>query len=86
MNEHKAKTHIKTHRCEQLLENNKDPYKSTIAIRYGSRSGYPYDKEGNQWWLDELNIDFDYDATWMSPVCRIVYCPLCGEKLKTDFT
>lgn len=74
-------THIKTHRCEQLLKNNQDPMEDTLAIRYGLRYDHPYDREGEKWWLDDLNIDFDYDATWMSPVCAIVFCPFCGKNL-----
>ena len=78
----RAITHIKTHRCEELLNMNKNPRKTTIAIRYGRRYGSYYDKEeGNKWWLDSLRWDSEWDTTFMSPTCSISYCPLCGEKL-----
>ena len=77
----KAKTHIKTHRCEQLLERNKTAGGLNVAIRYGQKYGRPYEEENNKWWLDHIEFDLDWDSTWMSPVCTIIFCPFCGKKL-----
>lgn len=77
----KEKTHIKTHRCEQLLERNKNANGLNVAIRYGQKHDRPYEDESPTWWLDHLEFDLDWDSTWMSPVCTIFYCPFCGKNL-----
>ena len=81
MNNSKAITHIKTHRCEQLLKRNKNANGLNVAIRYGKMYSSPYGVQENRWWLDTIQCDLDYDATWMSPACSIIFCPFCGEKL-----
>lgn len=71
---------IKTHRCKQLLERNKD-YKNGAPIRifYGCRF-WCYNPETSEkaWWLDVLQHDFDYDTNFMTTVGKIDYCPCCG--------
>ena len=77
----KATTHIKTHRCEQLLERNKDAHGLNVAIRYGKMFSSPYGIQENRWWLDAMHWDSEWDAKWMSPTCDITFCPFCGENL-----
>ena len=75
---------MKTHRCKELLEYNKNNQGIPVSIRYGK-------------WFDSLNIDNDYlswilsrlmwndedwDIQYMQKACRIVYCPFCGKKLE----
>lgn len=75
---------MKTHRCKELLEYNKNNQGTPVSIRYGK-------------WFDSLNIDNDYsswilsrlmwndedwDIQYMQKSCRIVYCPFCGKKLE----
>ena len=70
---------IKTHRCKELLEYNKNNYKP-CAIQYGSLLNYFEEKPAWIFKSLEWNSE-DWDIQYMSGVARIVYCPFCGVKL-----
>ena len=68
---------IKTHRCKELLEYNKNNFKP-CSIRYGT--WLPYGQP--DWLLYSLETsNEDWDIRWMSYMANIVYCPFCGVKL-----
>ena len=67
---------IKNHRCEGSLN-------AHVSINYGD----PYEFMCNPgqnlgWWLIDHPLDFEYDCVLNTPICKIKYCPFCGEELK----
>ena len=36
------------------------------------------------WWLNFLEIDWDWDVKFMKPIMAINYCPFCGVKLNVE--
>lgn len=74
---------MKTHRCEQLLESNKDYNNGfKVSIRYGCRCDSIKNNDKDiGWWLRYLESDREWDCEYMSTVKKIDYCPFCGERL-----
>ena len=74
---------MKTHRCEQLLESNKDYNNGfKVSIRYGCRwDSIKNNDKDIGWWLRYLESDSEWDCEYMSTVKKIDYCPFCGERL-----
>lgn len=71
----------KGHRCEQLLNHNIE-LNDVIRIRYGWQfDKYHQDNETKKWWLESLEIDFDWDINYWNNVTNIEFCPFCSEKL-----
>lgn len=68
---------IKTHRCKELLEYNKNNYKP-CSIRYES---WMWNEEPT-WILSSLETDNEYDSTFMFHNAKIIFCPFCGKELK----
>lgn len=74
---------MKTHRCKQLLESNKDYNNGfKVSIRYGYRWDNFKNKKEIGWWLRYLEHDSEWDFEYMSTVKKIDYCPCCGERLE----
>lgn len=72
---------IKTHRCKELLEYNKNNYKP-CAIQYGSLLNY-FKENPPCWVLKSLEWSSgEWDIQWMGGVARIKYCPFCGKELE----
>lgn len=69
---------IKTHRCKELLEYNKNNYKP-CAIQYNS--WLPFLEP--TWLLCALETnDEDWDIKYMHPMAKIKYCPFCAKELE----
>ena len=62
---------MKTHRCPESL-------KQRTPIRYDSP---PWSDE-KDWYLYEYWSDWDWNTEGISVVCKIKFCPFCGEELK----
>ena len=72
---------IKTHRCKELLEYNKNSY-IPVAIRYEKWfKTFDINNDYLSWILSKLEWDNDGFVKYMTNCCRIEYCPFCGEKL-----
>lgn len=68
---------IKTHRCKELLEYNKNNFKP-CAIRYGT--WLPYNQP--DWLLYSLeSSNEDWDISYMHPMAKIKFCPFCAKRL-----
>ena len=79
---------MKTHRCKELLKYNKN-YKlgDDACIKYGYQYENSYNKKNKNykgWWLNFLEIDWDWDVKFMKPIMAINYCPFCGVKLNVE--
>ena len=74
---------MKTHRCNQLLESNKNYNNgSKVSIRYGYRWDIIKNNDKDiGWWLRYLEYDSEWDCEYMSTIKKIDYCPFCGERL-----
>ena len=70
---------IKTHRCKELLEYNKNNYKP-CAIRYEPWMW----NEKPTWILSSLETDNEYDTTFMFHSAKIKYCCFCGKNLEKE--
>lgn len=70
-----------THRCNELLEYNKDNFKP-CAVQFDRW----FFNEDRCWILKALETDFEWDSTFMWNTAKITYCPFCGEKLKKPLT
>lgn len=77
--------HVVTHRCNELLEYNKQPNTSfkPCAIHFDK---WILEDKPRHWILKTLETDFDYDVTFMTNVAIIKNCPFCGEKLISPLT
>lgn len=75
---------MKTHRCKELLEYNKNNQSIPVSIRYGKwLDSFNIDNDYSSWILSRLMWnDEDWDIQYMQKACRIVYCPFCGKKLE----
>lgn len=73
---------MKTHRCKELLEYNKNNH-IPVAIRYEKWfKDFDINNDYHSWILSNLKWnDEDWDIKYMTSCCRIKYCPFCGEKL-----
>lgn len=73
----------KTHRCTQLLEHNQQNKHTTIRIYYGKLFRWK-ENEPKKWCLEQLRWDSEWDTRYMSYVCNVNYCPMCGVRLDED--
>lgn len=78
------KQHTASHRCQQLLQHNKDNL--SVFIRYGWRYDFCWSlkSEKQGWHLYRIETD---DETWREYphyITTIKYCPFCGEELKDE--
>lgn len=75
---------MKTHRCKELLEYNKNNQSTPVSIRYGKWfDNFNYKNDYLSWSLSRLMWnDEDWDIQYMQKMCRIEYCPFCGKKLE----
>lgn len=72
------------HRCEQLLNHNRE-LNDIVRIRYGWKFSNKYqDNETKKWWLESLEIDFDWDTKYWNNTTNIEFCPFCSEKLELE--
>ena len=64
----------RSHCCSGLLEH-------YMNIRFCN----PYPKiekfAGYGWWLLEPQQDCGCEEWYLEPICKIAFCPFCGEKL-----
>ena len=78
------KQHTASHRCQQLLQHNKDNL--PVFIRYGWRYMYswvlPSKKQG--WHLYSIQKEDETLRDYARYVATIKYCPFCGEELKDE--
>lgn len=68
---------IKTHRCKELLEYNKNNYKP-CAIQYEPW----FYNENPTWIIKALETDNEWYSTYMWHFAKIKYCCFCGKKLE----
>lgn len=60
-----------THRCAKSISHH-------ISIRFDK--GYSYGEDYG-WWLRKIEFDPDFDSYSLRLICKIRYCPFCGEVL-----
>lgn len=74
-----------SHRCQQLLDHNKNHSHEVVSIRKrikseGCDKTLGYDK----WSLYNRIENWDSDTTYMNRVCRINVCPFCREVMDNE--
>ena len=75
------KQHTASHRCQQLLQHNKDNL--PVFIRYGWRYDFCWSlkSEKQGWHLYRIETADDTWREYPHYIATIKYCPFCGEEL-----